>query len=173
MLNRKLLVSLLLALTLVVTGGVNNLFAADAKIGAINIQQVLLSSKDGMAAKKKVDVKMMEYKEKFSKEEQEIMKLQEEIRNKSSVWPEDVKTSKDRALQKRMQEVELESKYATNEVKDLEKKSFAPILEKLKNVIAAFGKKEGFTLILQARSGVLYIDESVDISDKIAAEMHK
>jgi outer membrane protein len=53
-----------------------------------------------------------------------------------------------------------------------------PILKELHAILADYGKKNGYTLILEntrkglsSRSGLLYADEALDISDQIRKEL--
>jgi outer membrane protein len=58
---------------------------------------------------------------------------------------------------------------AQYEMKQLEKKVLDPIFKELQAVITEVGKKEGLTLVFEkSRSnGLLYADESLDISEVV------
>ena len=49
-----------------------------------------------------------------------------------------------------------------------------PILEELKKVIDDFGQDEDYTLVLNKQnSGVIFLDSSVDITDRIVRELNR
>lgn len=48
-----------------------------------------------------------------------------------------------------------------------------PILKELEEIIDKYGKGKGYALILDTSMGVLYQDESIDISGDLAVELDK
>jgi outer membrane protein len=63
---------------------------------------------------------------------------------------------------------------AQDEVKRKEAQLTEEILKELRKVIDEIGKKENFTLILEKVEGVvLYIDETVDITQKVIETYNK
>jgi outer membrane protein len=143
------------------------------KIGVMNLQKILAISTSGQAAKAAVTKKFDSYQTKLRKEEESLLALKDEIEKKSAVWSDDVKTKKEREFKRRVQDLEEESKYASNDMKEYEKEQVEPLLKELEKIIDEMGKAKGYTLILDDSKGVLYQDESVDISAELAAELDK
>ncbi|MBU0674772.1 MAG: OmpH family outer membrane protein [Proteobacteria bacterium] len=143
------------------------------KIATVNVQKVVELSKVGQEARAVVEKKYAEYQEKLKKEEDELLILKEEIEKKSSIWSEEVRSRKEREFKRRVQDLEQESKYATNDMKEIEKLNISPILKVLESVIDDLGKAGGYTLILDSRTGVLYQDNVMDISALLAEELDK
>ncbi|NOR10320.1 MAG: OmpH family outer membrane protein, partial [Desulfovibrionaceae bacterium] len=63
---------------------------------------------------------------------------------------------------------------AQYELKQLEKKVMEPILKDLHDIIAEYGKKENFSIILEntrkglsSRIGLLYASDEIDISEAV------
>ena len=157
-------------------------FAAGAlvKIGTMSLPEILAKSSAGQEARRQLEDKVVEYQTKIQQEQEKQDALRAEIEKKSSIWSEEVKQEKERDLLKKGQELKLMSDDAQFELQKLEKKIMAPILKELHEVIAEIGKQQGFTLIfentnkgLESRSGLLYADESLDISDMVREALEK
>jgi outer membrane protein len=143
------------------------------KIATMNLQKVLAVSKTGQTVKTSVTKKYDDYQEKFRQQEEVLVGLKEEIDKKSAVWSEDIKTRKEREFKRLVQDFEEESKYASNDMREFEKQQVEPILKELEEIIDVYGKAKGYSLILDTSKGVLYQDESLDISGDLAVELDK
>jgi len=145
--------------------------AAEIKVGVMNVQQVLVNSVSGKAAKEKFDEKMKNLQAKFKTEEQELVDMQSEIEKKSSAWSEETKQVKVREFQKKRRELQEKSEDARFELKTLQDSELAPILKALEGVVASFGDKNGYTVIFDSKAGVIYFSEAVDITDQLVKEL--
>jgi len=141
------------------------------QIVTVNIQDVLLGSVAGQDVKKVLEEKVGEFQEKFQNEQEEVDALRAEIEKKSSVWSQEVKEEKERDYQKRVRELQLKSEDAQFELQQLEKQVMSPILNELQKVIADVGEKNGYAMIIDSRAGLLYVDETLDISDIVKKEL--
>jgi len=162
-------VSLLCALALAGSGQA----FAEAKVGVMNIQKIIALSDAGKAAKKKMEAKMADLKSKFKAEQQELVDLRQEIAKKGSAWSEDKKTAKAREFQKKQRELKEKEDDANFELKQLQEKEFEPILSALEGVVNDFGKKNGYTVILDTKMGAIYFDESADVTKALVKELNK
>jgi outer membrane protein len=145
--------------------------SADMKVGVMNVQQVLVNSVSGKAAKEKFDEKMKNLQAKFKAEEQELVDMQSEIEKKSSAWSEETKQLKVREFQKKRRELQEKSEDARFELKTLQDSELEPILKALEKVVADYGDGNGYTLILDSKSGVIYFSEAVDITEQLVKEL--
>mgnify|MGYP001544820577 FL=1 len=161
-------VSLCLCVSLV---SLDSARAADMKIGVMNVQKILVNSVSGKAAKEVFDQKMQDLQSKFKAEEQDLVDMQGEIEKKSSAWSEETKQVKVREFQKKRRELQEKSDDARFELKTLQDKELAPILKALEGVVEGFGKKNGYTLILDSKGGVIFYSEAVDITDQLVKEL--
>lgn len=143
------------------------------KIGTMNLQKVLSISKTGQAVKDSVTQKFESYQKELSLQEETLMSLKEELDKKSAVWSDEVKTNKEREFKRLVKNLEEESKYATNDMKEYEKEQVAPLLRELENIIDVYGKENNYSLILDTSKGVLFQAESIDISGVLAVELDK
>lgn len=157
----------------VVGAGVAVAAEGGMKIATMDLKKVLELSKTGQAVQAMVKHKYEEYQAKLSKKEEAMLALKEEIEKKRSVWSEDVRNQKERDFKRGVQDLDEESKYANNDMKDFERKQIEPILKELEGIIDEYGKAQGLAVILDTTRGIVYQDESLDVSAKIAAELDK
>jgi outer membrane protein len=178
--KNSVIISLMLLLGLFSMPAVSSAQAAkeQGKVGTISVQEILGESKVGRKAQETLQAKVDEYQKKFSAEEQQIQALGQEIEKKSSVWSEAVRSERERDYQRRVRELQLKSEDARFDLQQFEKQIMEPILMELHAIIAEFGKKNGYTLILEntrkgllSRSGLLYADDSLDLSDQMRKEL--
>ena len=138
--------------------------AAELKIGVMNIQKVLLDSASGKAAKSMFEAKAKELKAKFQTEENALTAMQQEIEKKSSAWSAEKKEAQVREYQKKGREFQVKTEDARFELKQLQDKELEPILKTLQTIVEDYGKKNGYTVILDSKIGVLYANSAIDVS---------
>jgi outer membrane protein len=169
-------------ITVLLLGGKVAASGADKpyKIATISLQQVLISSPSAQAAKKKLETKLAELNQKIQENKGKQDALRAEIEKKGSVWSEDVKQQREREFLKREGEIKILSDDAKREFGDYEKTVMNPILMELHAAIAEIGKKDGYTMIyeysqkgLESKSGLLYADETLDISSQLSEALEK
>jgi len=161
---------------LVCSAGVS--FAAQVSVATISIQKILGDSTVAREAQNSLQAEVDKLQAKFKADEDSLTALKTEIEKKSSVWSEDVRVGKEREYQKKLRDFGMKTEDAKLELQQLEKKVMDPILKELHDLIAEIGKKNGYTLILENtmkglrnRTGLLYADESLDISDLVQKEL--
>jgi len=147
--------------------------AAELKLGVMNVQKIIVGCKAGKAAKERFDVKMKDLQSTFTDEEADLKKLQAEIKKKSSAWSEEKKAEKVREFQKSGRELQAKTEDARFEMKQLQDKELEPILKALEKVVENYGKDQGYTMILDSKSGVIFYDKTTDVSDSIMKLLDK
>ncbi len=147
--------------------------AAELKLGVMNVQKIIVGCKAGKAAKERFDVKMKDLQASFTGEEADLKKLQAEIKKKSSAWSEEKKAEKVREFQKSGRELQAKTEDARFEMKQLQDKELEPILKSLEKVVEKYGKDQGYTMILDSKSGVIFYDKTTEVSDSIMKLLDK
>jgi len=141
----------------------NSCFSAELKIGIMNVQQIIVECDAGKAAKTRFDAKMKKLQATFKAEEEELKKLQDEIKKKSSAWSEEKKAEKIREFQKSGRELQAKTEDARFEMKNLQDKELEPILKALEKVVDKYGADNGYSAIFDAKS-VIFFDQKIDIT---------
>ena len=148
------------------------------KIATISIQKILGNSKVALDAQKILQTEVDKYQAKFKADEDALTAMKNDIEKKGSVWSDEVRAEKEREYQKKLRDYGLKTDDAKQEMQQLEKRHMEPILKQLNDIIAEVGKKNGYSLILENtmkglrnRTGLLYADDALDISDQIQKEL--
>ncbi|MDG4476595.1 OmpH family outer membrane protein [Thiovibrio frasassiensis] len=148
------------------------------KIATISIQQILGKSKAALDAQKILQAEVDKFQSKFKADEDALTAMKNEIEKKGSAWSDEVRAEKEREYQKRLRDYGMKTEDAKQEMQQLEKRYMEPILKQLHDVIADIGKKNGYSLILENtmkglrnRTGLLYADDTLDISDQVQKEL--
>ncbi|WP_136810043.1 OmpH family outer membrane protein [Desulfosediminicola flagellatus] len=167
---KKWMVALALLSAVTIAGAGTAL--AESKIGVINGQKILSLCDAGQTLKGQLETRMKELQSSFKAEDDTIVALQQEIEKKSSAWSEDKTKEKVAELRKKRRDMQLRNEDAKNELQQMQDKAVKPILESLQDVVAAYGKKNGYTAILDVKAGVVYFDNAAELSEAIVKELN-
>lgn len=148
------------------------------KIATISIQKILGSSKAALEAQKILQTEVDKFQAKFKSDEDALTAMKNDIEKKSAAWSDEVRGEKEREYQKKLRDYGLKTEDAKLEMQQLEKRHMEPILKQLNDIIAETGKKNGYSLILENtmkglrnRTGLLYADDGLDISEQVQKEL--
>lgn len=149
--------------------------AADmAKIGVIDLQEILSTSDAGKDAQAKITAKGQEMQADLQAKAAEYTEAGERYEREASVMSSDARAEKEREL--KIQQLDLE---------DLQEKYESEFSAYNQELVAQFkvgvlkaaddiGKKEGYTLILEKSSGgIVYAPSTIDITDKVIQQYNE
>jgi outer membrane protein len=142
--------------------------AAGLKIGVINVERLVQESALGKEAfnrvKKLNDVK----KEEGEKLSKDLREMEQKLADQGAAMADDKRD----ALQKSYQEKAIAFKRfqddANRDLEAAQKKELSELERRVFPVINQVGKEKGYTLILNKfQSGLVFVDDSVDITDEV------
>ena len=139
-------------------------FAADSRIGFLNIQKAVSSTKDWKSKFDKFKADFSKEKKRIKIKEQKIKKMLENLNKQSYVLDPDLKKKKEDAFRK--EKIEFE-RYVQDQNADFgkkEKEMTQKILIKMMGIIKKIGKEKKYTMILEQKV-VLYHDKGNDLTD--------
>jgi outer membrane protein len=138
------------------------------RIGVIDSQKVINTSKYGQEVKAQLQQKYDELSAKIQKKAEEVQALKDEIEKKGSLWSQEVKEKKQSEYQKLLRELKSMQEDAQYEMKEYEKKILDPFNKELDEVIKKFANTEKYDLILEKNfPGIYYTSPEIDITQKI------
>jgi outer membrane protein len=144
------------------------------KIGVVDIEQALVSTDEGKAAREEITRKNREARAQVEPMMEQRNQLAEELKTKKYVLNDDAQ------FQRQVQLAELENKIKSKidelegQLKIEQGKMLAPLQTKMQSIIEAIGKEQGFTLILARNNPyVMYSREAIDITDLVVARFNK
>jgi len=137
------------------------------KIGFVNLQRALQESERGKEVIGKLQQEVNQAQERLNKEKEEIDKLEKEYQEKQSAWDEPTRQSKLTEIQLKKQKLAQEAQSLQLYYQKRQNEQIKPILDELNQVISEIGKKQGYAVIFDLSGMVLYLDNRLDITDKI------
>lgn len=166
---KRLWIGLVVLLTLVASPVV----AAELKIAYVDLQKALIECAAGKAAKASMGKKVKAFQATAQERQQNLKNLNDELEKKKLMLSADAKAQKEMDYQQKAKDFQRFVKDAQEELQREEARLGRNILEGLGKVIKELGTKEGYTLVLERSNGVLYADDSIDITDKVIAAHNK
>ncbi len=141
---------------------------AQVKIGVIDLQAAVASTKAGKRAKSKLEKLAQKKQKELDDAVEGIQKMEEDMKKQLPIMSD---KSKQEALEKyRKKGMELQELYMANqqEVAKMKGKLLEPILTKMGAIIQDLALSDGYTAILDRSEGtVLYFDPAIDLTSKI------
>ncbi len=147
---------------------------AEVKIGVFDLQVVMIRSDAGQDIKKFLQQKKAYYTKEIKKREQALKKMREDIEKKSMMLSDTAKQEKEQEYQRKLRDLKLYAADSESELKDLYRQKTQKLIEEIVKVVKDYGKKHNFSLIVERQEGgVVYLSNTVDITQKILNEFNK
>jgi outer membrane protein len=137
------------------------------KIGILDLQKCLDQSEAGKKAKKLLQDKSERIKKDLSLKRDELKKNRDEFTKKASVLNADARRDKEKELVRKEEDFRDLVREKEEEMRKDEYNAMQPLLNDLFEITSKLAKDENYTLIVEAKSGVVYYNKNVDITDKI------
>ena len=138
------------------------------KIGVIDLQKCIQQSEAGKKASKGLQEKADRIKKDLETRRDELKKLSEEFNKKSNVLSADAKREREKELIRKDEDLRELVRKKEEEMHKDEYNAMQPLLTELFEVTKKLAKDEGYTLILESKSGVVYFNKPVEeITDKV------
>jgi outer membrane protein len=138
------------------------------KIGVIDLQKCIQQSEAGKKASKGLQEKADRIKKDLEARREELKRLSDEFNKKSNVLSADAKREKEKELIRKDEDLRELVRKKEEEMHKDEYNAMQPLLTELFEVTKKLAKDEGYTMILESKSGVVYFSKPVeDITDKV------
>jgi len=148
-------------------------FAANNKVGYINLQRLVNESKMGKSAREDI-LKMRREKEKaVAAKQNQINRLRDEINTKAASMSAAEKQDKVEALKKLYKDYQRMVADAKEDISREDRELVALILKKADGILKKVAKKKRFSIILKDPNAIGYLDPDVDITDLVLKELNK
>lgn len=146
--------------------------ADEFKLGTVDLQRALNECDAGKKAKENFKGQVDKLQADLNKQKSEIEKLKDEVEKKGAVLKEEERKNIERDYQKKLRDFQRTYKDSQAELQQRDNELTSEILRDLQEVIAEFGGKQGYTLIMEASNtgAVLYHSRAVDITDQVIQE---
>ncbi|HEX6244547.1 MAG TPA: OmpH family outer membrane protein [Polyangiales bacterium] len=139
--------------------------AQATKIAVVDLQRAITETEDGRKAKDKLK-KLFEGRQKeLDKKQADLKKLKDELDQQKNVLSRDALEAKVESYQKQL--VDLQQIYVDyqRELAEKEGELTRSIVERMERILRRIGQSDGYTLIMDRASGVIFVPTNLDLTD--------
>jgi len=143
---------------------------APNKVGVIQIQSALVSTKDGQKAAAELETKMGPRKKELDQQQAEIKELQEKLQKGGNAMADSAKEELTRTIDQKTKSYNRQMEDAQAELEQEQRKLLNVLGQKMMQVIDKYAVANGFSVILDVsnpNTPVLYASNAVDITKEI------
>jgi outer membrane protein len=147
-------------------------FAAETKIGYIDMQRAINTSEAGKEAKEQLAARLKKAQDEINSKQEELKRLKDELEKQGMLLSESAKNNKEKDYQQKLKEFQRFTKDAQEELQAKDEEYTRKILESMEKVIQEFGKKSGYTFIFVKNETMLFADEKADLTDQLLKQFN-
>ncbi len=156
---------IIFSLCIVYTGPV---FAADLKVGFVDLKKAFEESLAGKQAKLEFADKAKVYQEELDKRKQKLEATRQEYEGQKIMLSEDARKNKERELRDQFRELQDLFKDNQESLRALDEQITKGILEEISKLVEKYSKDNGYDLVLEkTESAILFAQDSMEITAKI------
>ena len=146
--------------------------AEEFRLATVDLQRALNECDSGKTAKENFKSQVDKLQADLNKQKNEIEKIKEEVEKKGMVLKDEERKNIERDYQKRLRDFQRTYKDSQAELQQRDNELTSEILRDLQEVIAEYGAKQNYTLVLEASNtgAVLYNSRAIDITDQVIQE---
>jgi outer membrane protein len=155
---------LLLMLLAIFASG--NLLAAPtnpSRVALVNVQEAIRSTAEGKRAEATLRKEMDDMQKKMQAEGKKIQDAMEELRKQAMVMDEKTRREREEAIQGQIMKLRETEARNSARFQERDQEVSAPILKKIREVVAQISKEKGYTLVIDG-SNVIYALDQDDIT---------
>jgi len=168
-------IGIMLLTAFVVAGSAISSLAQDIKIGYIDSIKILADYQGTQEAERLYRQEVDAWTADKEKREQEIVRLQEELRAQSLMLSEEKKQEKRLELEKQMQTYQrfMEETFGDNGLAAKRNKELTqPIVDKINKILEDLAKEQGYLLVFDvANADIVYADKSLDLTEVVLTKL--
>lgn len=142
-------------------------FAADLKLGYIDMQRALNGSEAGKEAKEQLAARVKKYQDEINIKQDDLKKLKDELEKQGMLLSESARASKEKDYQNKLKDFQRFTKDAQDELQGKDEEFTRKILEGMEKIIQEYGRKNGFTFIFVKNESMLFVDEKSDLTEEV------
>jgi outer membrane protein len=165
---RTFILSVLLVFCLAATA------SAEIKIGFVDMKGVIAKSESGSKAMEQLKSQFKDMKDNLDAQKKSLDALKDELQKQSMMLSQEAKLDKEAQYKRKVRDFQDMGQNYQRKLQQAEQSLSKPIIDKLLAVVQDYGKKNGFTAIFDKQaSGLVFHQDSVDVTNAIIAELNK
>jgi len=161
----KKLLGLLLLCSLIAPAA----YAAEVKIGVVDLQKAIAASKAGLESKAKLETEIKDFEQKAKEKFKELEKLRDALDKQTDMLSDDARAAKEKEFQQKSRDAQRFEEDRKNELRQLDSKLYNQLVQTFAGMAQDVAKKEGYDYVFE-RTSMIYAVDSADLTDKLIAE---
>lgn len=144
--------------------------AAPTKVGIINIQAAIVSTKDGQKAAQDMESKFGPRRKEMESKQNEINGMRDQLQKGQNTMSEDAKNKLVRDIDSRTKSFNREAEDAQAELEQEQQRVFNALGQKLLAVLDKYAKDNGYSLVLdvsQQPNPVMFAANTIDVTQDV------
>ncbi len=146
--------------------------AGELRVAVVDMQRALNECDAGKKAKDQVKAKFERSQDQLKKQRDDLDRMKEDYDKKALVLKEEERRNLEKDLETRSLDFKRRYEDFQRDLKQTDAELTQGIVEDLYEIVRQYGEKNNYSLVLEASSGLLYNDKTVDITDDII-KLHK
>lgn len=143
------------------------------EVSYVDMQRVLEESEVGKKVQEDLRKEFEPTAQSLGKEEQEIRTLQETLARDAPLMSKDQVTKKEEELKKRIESYQKDAGKAQQELMKVQQERAREILGPAQKAVTAVAKQKKLSMVVErSMNGILYMDDSRDITEAVIKEMN-
>ncbi len=147
-------------------------FAADSKLGTVDMQKVLMLSDAGKDAKEQLAIRAAKYEAEKNLKEEDLKKLKGELEKQSVLLSESARGAKEKDYQQKLKEYQRFLKDAQDDLQAKNDEFTNKIVDEIVKLVQDFGRKNGFTFIFVKNESMIFMDDKIDLTDELLKQFN-
>ena len=147
------------------------LFSASAfasKSGIVNMQEVILTVKEGKAERSKLEKEIQKKQGEFAKRKTELDEMNKKWQANAALMNEEAKMKEQQKFQQKFMTLRNDEMNFQQEMKRKEQKATQKIASKVVQIVEGIAKTENFDAVYElSSSGLLYLKDPIDITAQV------
>ncbi|MBK7975746.1 MAG: OmpH family outer membrane protein [Deltaproteobacteria bacterium] len=139
---------------------------ARVKIGVVDLQRALTTSKEGKATKAKLEAEVNKAQAQLDEMSKKLQKLQEDVDKQRLTLKDDALADKQREIESTKKDAVRYRSDVLDELKRKEGEAAQRILKALADIVQRVAKDDGYSLVFESHN-LLYSDNAYDLTDKL------
>ena len=153
---------------IILGGWFGSAWAADLKIGFVDMQRALNECNAGAEAKKAMAKEVETFQRLIADKQKELQTMKESIEKQSLMLNAEARAAKEKEYQNKLREFQRWGEDNQNEIKTKGMEMERNIAVGIQKVTQKLGADEGYTLVLEKNENiVLYASKSIDLTDRV------
>ena len=153
---------------IILGGWFGSVWAADLKIGIVDIQRAVNECREGIEAKKALIKEAEKFQRLGQEKQKELQTMKDSLEKQALMLTPDARAAKEKEYQNKGREFQRWMEDGQNDLNQKRAEMEKTVGMGLQKVIQKIGADEGYTFVLEKNGEfVLYASKSIDLTDRV------